>query len=122
MEDTHSIFIATDELYTSPVINKYANLFDISLVLGKVSLLSFVFPFQGDESNLATTLIHYNADLIDILDASVCANDNQAATLTLSLEARDVGITSLTISTNENLLKIPAFTAYVPQLIKVSRS
>ena len=118
MEEIRSVFIATDELHTSPMIQRYASLFDVSLTLGQNSLLSFIVPYRGSEAGLHRTLIHFNADLMDILQASVYTNKNKrTATLTLTIEPRDVGVTSLTISTADGEYRVPKFTAYVPQVL-----
>lgn len=119
MEDTRSIFIATDELHTSPLIQNYARIFDVSLTLGQTTLLSFVFSFRGDDEQLRKSLIHYNADLLDILYASVYQNKSgYSATLTLSIEPKDIGITSITISANGNAETSPSTETYAPHLIK----
>lgn len=119
MEEIRSVFIATDELHTSPMIQRYASLFDVSLTLGHSTLLSFIFPYHGSDAGLYRTLIHFNADLMDILHASVYTNKNhKTATLTLSIEPRDIGVTSIMISTVDDIYRMPSFTAYVPQVIR----
>lgn len=117
MEESHSIFIATDELQSSPLIRNYSRMFDISLILGEVRLISIMLPFRGTDDELKKTLIHFNPDLMEILHASIYPNVNgKSAMLTLTIEPRDIGVTAISVSTIEKQ-STPAAT-YVPHFIK----
>jgi hypothetical protein len=117
MKQNYSIFIATDELFTCPVIQKYARLFDTSLQIGKQSLVSFTVPVDEKVSKLENTHVHYNENLLDVKHATIFPNANTTSTLTLTLLPRDIGVTNITVTSSEMTAKASLSRFYTPHLI-----
>lgn len=120
MERTFSIFIATDELFTSPFIQNYARLFDTALQLNTVTLVSFVVPLRRQSAEMVKRLhIQFDPDILEIHHGSIYtyAHDAHVA-VTLALEPRDIGITHITLEDTASSQKQSEASYFAPQLIR----
>ncbi|MEM9336566.1 MAG: hypothetical protein AAGA35_01790 [Patescibacteria group bacterium] len=120
MEKFYTLFCATDELHTSPAIQMYSRLHDITLSLGEEQVMSFLLPsyihsYQHDE-----VCVLYDPDMVDLNSATVTEQRRGSRVFTnisISLTPRDIGSSTLGFVSPESAEIYSLLASYEPRFI-----
>ena len=98
MNHTYTVFVATNELYTSPMIAMVQRWHDIALVVGQKQTVMLSVP-QCCKPD--TALLQFDPDMLDLISAVM----DESGDLKLTVFARDIGSTNLVISAEPAIAK-----------------
>ena len=102
MKSVFNLFIATEELYTSPYVQSLSETHDVELFVGETKIVSFVFrAYSISIPRTSDFEIKYDPHMIDITHASFHTSDDPYSgkmMVTLTIQPKYIGSTELYFS------------------------
>lgn len=102
MEKFYSLFIANEELYTSPLVYQYAKKHHHSLSLGVPEVLVFELNTYLITARYSEICLVYNTNMLEINAAEITEKPGRFITktiVTINVTPREIGSTTLGVTT-----------------------
>jgi hypothetical protein len=96
MKRTYTLFIATEELLKNHTIQLFSKLHSFHLTLRQPQTVSVIIPVDTASFDLDRACVVYEPELVDLQHATIQC-DRGTLYLTLTLEARELGSTHLSV-------------------------
>lgn len=96
MKRTYTLFIATEELLKNQSIRLFAKLHAFQLSLRQPQTFTIIIPIDTQTFDLDRACVVYEPELVHLHHATI-QRDGATLYLTVTLEARDIGSTRLSV-------------------------